>query len=115
MLENEMCYKTALELKTLRYNCGFLILIYQSHSFWIFISNMITYSMKLIFYAEKDNVFFPYKLHIFWVLFFLPALLISVVLLLKALSAPHSWGNEGSYFLLLSWVTKFLSKGWDKS
>ena len=58
MLENEMCYKTALELKTLRYNCGFLILIYQSHSFWILISNMITYSMKLIFYAEKDSGFF---------------------------------------------------------
>ena len=46
-----------LELKTLWYNCGFLILIYQAHSFWILISNIITYSMKLIFYAEKDDVF----------------------------------------------------------
>ena len=65
---------------------------------------------ETIFYAEKDNVFFQYKLYIFWVLFFLPALLISVVSLLKALSAPHSWANEGSYFLLLQGVREKLKE-----
>ena len=54
MLENKICYKIGW-FRT--QDCGFLILIYRSHSFWIFISYMITSAWNWFFMQKRTVVF----------------------------------------------------------